>query len=71
MISLPDDLVPRLDERARSLGTTRSGLLRKLAERELETDEADRRRLVAELLDASAPRGGRSVEHIRELRRTR
>lgn len=36
MISMPDDLLERLDSRAKELGETRSGLLQRLVERELE-----------------------------------
>jgi metal-responsive CopG/Arc/MetJ family transcriptional regulator len=32
MVSLPDDLLARLDDQARRRGTSRSGLLRELAE---------------------------------------
>jgi hypothetical protein len=39
MISMPNDLLERLDLRARELGETRSGLLQRLAEQELEGEE--------------------------------
>ncbi|HEY6729693.1 MAG TPA: type II toxin-antitoxin system HicB family antitoxin [Solirubrobacterales bacterium] len=42
MISIPDKLLKRLDARATAAGETRSGLLQRLAEREL--DEQERRR---------------------------
>jgi hypothetical protein len=41
MISVPDELLKRLDARAKEVGESRSGFLQGLAERELEV--ADRR----------------------------
>jgi hypothetical protein len=68
MISMPDDLLQRLDTRARANRETRSGFLRRLAERELGID--DRRRAEVErLLDlATAPMGGEAAKLIREDR---
>jgi hypothetical protein len=43
MISIPDKLLERLDLRAKQEGETRSGLLQRLAERELESGEKRRR----------------------------
>jgi hypothetical protein len=43
MISIPDKLLERLDRRAKEEGETRSGFLRRLAERELEAGEERRR----------------------------
>lgn len=43
MISIPDKLLERLDARAKAAGETRSGLLQRLAERELEDSERGRR----------------------------
>jgi metal-responsive CopG/Arc/MetJ family transcriptional regulator len=71
MISLPDDLVVRIDEQARRRGTTRSGLLRDLAERELQRSAATRRRTIHERLAAAEPHGGDAVRHVREQRRAR
>jgi metal-responsive CopG/Arc/MetJ family transcriptional regulator len=71
MISLPDELVGRIDEQARRRGTTRSGLLRDLAERELASDVEVRRRGVRELLAAAASHGGDGARHVREQRRAR
>lgn len=71
MVSFPDELLRRLDARARRRRTTRSGLLRELAERELR-DEADaRRRAIGAALGAAAPHGGTSARDVRELRRSR
>jgi metal-responsive CopG/Arc/MetJ family transcriptional regulator len=71
MVSLPDELLARLDEQARRRGTSRSGLLRELAERELLANGVERRRLIAQLLEAAAPHGGTSVREVREQRRAR
>jgi hypothetical protein len=51
MISIPDELLERLDARAKAAGETRSGLLQRLAERELETGEEKRREEINRLLD--------------------
>lgn len=71
MISLPEELLARLDDHARRRGTSRSGLLRELAERELATDSAERRRRITRLLTAAAPHGGENAVAIREQRRAR
>ena len=71
MISMPDDLLDRLDAQARANRETRSGFLRRLAERELESGEANRRREIEDLLDkAMVPEGlgGDSARLIREDR---
>ncbi len=72
MISFPDALLRRVDELAKERGTTRSGLLQGLAERELEwledTERAEMRRLL-EL--ATRPRGGNATQLIREDRDSR
>lgn len=71
MISLPDDLLARLDEQAGRRGTSRSGLLRELAERELLTESADRRRRITGILADAASHGGGSAAAVREQRRAR
>jgi metal-responsive CopG/Arc/MetJ family transcriptional regulator len=72
MISIPDDLLARLDAQARANRETRSGFLRRLAERELVADEDRRREEVKRLLDlATAPMGGDAVRLIREDRESR
>lgn len=69
MISIPDDLLSRLDERAEANRETRSGYLRRLAERDLAADEARRREEIERLLDlATAPMGGDAAKLIREDR---
>jgi len=71
MVSLPDDLLARLDEHARRRGTTRSGLLRELAERELLLDSESRRQGIAHLLALAGHHGGESARQVREQRRAR
>lgn len=69
MISMPDDLLARLDAQARANRETRSGFLRRLAERELGVEQAMRREELEELLDkATAPMGGEAAKLIREDR---
>jgi metal-responsive CopG/Arc/MetJ family transcriptional regulator len=54
MISIPDQLLERFDARAKALSDSRSGLLQKLAERELEVAEARDQREVRKLLEQIA-----------------
>ncbi|HEX3173123.1 MAG TPA: type II toxin-antitoxin system HicB family antitoxin [Solirubrobacterales bacterium] len=69
MISIPDDLLGRLDAQAKANRETRSGFLRRLAERELSAEQARERQELEELLDkATAPMGGEGVKLIREDR---
>lgn len=69
MISIPDDLLTRIDALAGSSRETRSGFLRRLAEQELGS-AADRRRTeIAKLLEmATGPKGGDAAKLIREDR---
>jgi metal-responsive CopG/Arc/MetJ family transcriptional regulator len=71
MVSFPDELLGRLDERAKRRGTTRSGLLQELVERELSTDADARGRGIARVLARAGSHGGRSARHVREQRRVR
>lgn len=69
MISMPDVLLHRLDAQARANRETRSGFLRRLAERELDGNEDHRRAEIERLLDlATAPMGGDAAKLIREDR---
>jgi metal-responsive CopG/Arc/MetJ family transcriptional regulator len=69
MISIPDDLLTRLDAQAHANRETRSGFLRRLAERELNAEEQQRREEITRLLDlATAPMGGDAAKLIREDR---
>ena len=51
MISIPDKLLERLDARAKAAGESRSGLLQRLAEREVEAAEERRRQAIERLWD--------------------
>ncbi|HST70211.1 MAG TPA: type II toxin-antitoxin system HicB family antitoxin [Solirubrobacterales bacterium] len=55
MISIPDDLLKRLDARAKAWGETRSGFLQRLAEQELERTERHDREEIERLLDEIQP----------------
>jgi len=52
MISVPDELLKRIDACARGIGETRSGFLQRLAERELEVAERRDDEEVNRLLDS-------------------
>jgi len=51
MISIPDELLERLDLRAKEVGASRSGFLQHLVEREVEVAEDRRREEINRLLD--------------------
>lgn len=68
MISIPDDLLARLDSRARANRETRSGLLRRLAERELKEQGENRRKQLEDLLGPPVHMGGEAAKLIREDR---
>lgn len=69
MISIPDDLLQRVDDLAKGRGTTRSGLIQGLAERELDYTEDENRAEMRRLLElATKPRGGDAAKLIREDR---
>ena len=71
MISIPDDLLERLDAQARANRETRSGFLRRLAERELRSGEAKRRKEIEDLLGPPVDLGGDAARLIREDRESR
>lgn len=68
MISMPDDLLERLDAQARANRETRSGFLRRLAERELDAGLARKREEIEDLLGPPLHMGGDSARLIREDR---
>jgi predicted transcriptional regulator len=71
MISIPDDLLERLDALARANRESRSGFLQRLAERELEGARAAQQEEIESLLDkAMVPEGlgGNAAQLIREDR---
>ncbi|HEX7278440.1 MAG TPA: type II toxin-antitoxin system HicB family antitoxin [Solirubrobacterales bacterium] len=52
MISIPDDLLKRLDARAKARGETRSGFLQYLAEREVQAMEDREEEEIGRMLDS-------------------
>jgi len=69
MISIPDEVLTRLDAYVSQKGETRSGFLRRLAEAEIDSTEAARRRHFEDLLGkATASMGGNAARLIREDR---
>jgi hypothetical protein len=68
LISLPDDLLRRIDEYAKRSAETRSGFLQKLAEREIAADNARRRKEFEELLGPPLPAGVDYQQMLREDR---
>jgi hypothetical protein len=68
LISLPDDLLGRIDEYARRSSETRSGFLQRLAEQEIAADNARRRKEFEELLGPPLHLGGNTVQKIKEDR---
>jgi predicted transcriptional regulator len=71
MISIPDDLLARLDALARARRETRSGVLQQLAERELRSDLALQRQEFEELLGKATVRGGMGGDAARLIREDR
>jgi metal-responsive CopG/Arc/MetJ family transcriptional regulator len=69
MISLPDELLERIDARARAEHETRSGFLRQAVEQRLAVEEEQRRQEIRDLLErATGNFGGGAAELIREDR---
>ena len=68
MISIPDDLLARLDAQARINRETRSGFLRRLVEQEISTGSANRRKEFEDLLGPPVNMGGDAARLIREDR---
>ena len=71
MISMPDDLLDRLDAQARANRETRSGFLRRLAEQELDMARSREREDLEELLDKATVRGGMGGDAARLIREDR
>jgi metal-responsive CopG/Arc/MetJ family transcriptional regulator len=71
MISIPDNLLERLDARARVNRETRSGLLQRLVEQDLEVDLARRHEEIEELLDKATVRGGMGGDAAKLIREDR
>jgi hypothetical protein len=71
MISIPDELLERVDAHAKKRAETRSGFLQRLAERAIVEDSASRRRELEELLGPPVDLGGNAAELIRQSRDSR
>ncbi len=70
MISIPDQLLARIDDYARSRRETRSGFLQRVAEQEISSSDAQRRKEIEELLGKVKLEGlgGDAAKLIREDR---
>ena len=68
MISIPDDLLERLDAQARVNRETRSGFLQRLVEREVSVESVKRRKEFEDLLGPPIEMGGDAAKLIREDR---
>jgi hypothetical protein len=68
LISIPDDLLRRIDEYAQRTAETRSGFLQRLAESEIAADNARRKKEFEELLGPPLHLGGDAVQLIKEGR---
>ncbi len=71
MISIPDNLLEQLDAHVQASHETRSGLLRRLVERELSAENAQRRKQLEDLLGPPVHLGGDAAKLIREDRESR
>jgi metal-responsive CopG/Arc/MetJ family transcriptional regulator len=68
MISLPDDLLARVDAEAERRGTTRSGVLRSFAQSALDERNARLAAAMRELGDESSGHGGDVVAVLKASR---
>jgi hypothetical protein len=68
LISLPDNLLRRIDEYAQRTAETRSGFLQRLAESEIAADNALRKKEFEDLLGPPLHLGGNTVQKIKEGR---
>ncbi|MBS1894562.1 MAG: type II toxin-antitoxin system HicB family antitoxin [Actinobacteria bacterium] len=68
LISIPDDLLSRIDEYAQRNAETRSGFLKRLAEGEIAADDSRRTKEFEELLGPPLPPGTDAARLIREER---
>lgn len=71
MISIPDEILDRIDAHLRETRETRSGFLRRLAEREIDAGKPNRRRELEDLLGPPVRMGGDAAKLIREDRESR
>jgi hypothetical protein len=68
MISIPDDLLERLDALAKTSRETRSGFLRRLVEQEISAANLSRRKEFEDLLGPPVNLGGDAARLVREDR---
>jgi predicted transcriptional regulator len=68
LISLPDDLLSRIDEYAKRTAESRSGFLQRLAESEIAADNARRKKEFEELLGPATSGRPDYTQMIREDR---
>lgn len=68
MISMPDELLARIDAQVKTEHATRSEFLRRLAERELAQKNRQRRKRIEELFGEPVSLGGDGTKLIREDR---
>jgi hypothetical protein len=71
LISIPDQLLRRVDEAAGRTGETRSGFVQRIAEREIAEGNARLRQELEDLFELLPPAGGESGRWMREDRRHR
>jgi predicted transcriptional regulator len=71
MISMPDDLLDRLDAQAHANRETRSGFLRRLAERELRSARSVEREEIESLLGQATVESGLGGDAARLIREDR
>ncbi len=71
MVSLPDDLLRAIDVEAGRRGTTRSGLLRELAEETLQRRSIRRAERMARIDCQDAPRVGHGGDVAELVKKTR
>lgn len=68
MISIPDDLLERLDAQVQANRETRSGYLRRLVEQEISAENISRHKEFEDLLGPPVNLGGNAARLIREDR---
>lgn len=68
MVSLPDDLLAEVDAEARRRGSTRSGVMREVADLALREHRTARASSMRSLLQEAGPHGGNSAQRVKETR---
>jgi metal-responsive CopG/Arc/MetJ family transcriptional regulator len=70
MVSLPNELLERIDMHARARHESRSGFLRALAERELDSEASREQAGIDALLGEPVQLGGEAARRIRQDRQS-